>query len=165
MATENGAYLVGSNLVLKAGSGGKIVLDPSSFFSGTAVKTHNLYSGSQFQIVTGAVSTADATVTKVLGVPVAQNHSAGLFCLVHGVQDDWSDALTAIVTAAGTRTTGNVGVEGTASITIVESDAATNITFAANTTTQELEVRVTGVAAENWIWTAYCIYSTIGTAA
>lgn len=101
------------------------------------------------------MSTADATATVILSVPVA----VGDAVLVHGtIVGKKSDATAAIMQfingGARRQSAGNVALVGTPSVTIVQEDSGGTpaVTFVANTTAQTLEIKVAGIAAETWSW-------------
>jgi hypothetical protein len=101
----------------------------------------------------GRVATTDATTTKVLSLNVAELESIGFDLLLVGVQSDYSDQITAKITGGARRATaGNVTLTGTTTVTILESAAGTNATVTADTTNQNVDINVVGIAAENWTW-------------
>ena len=103
-----------------------------------------------------SVQTTDATATVLLSIPLAEGEAVSGRAIITGSQDDETDALGAVVEFAARRASaGNVTLVGTAARNILESTANTDITVAANTTDQVFEIRVTGIAAENWRWEGF----------
>ncbi len=163
MGIRLGAIIDGANLLLKAGTGGKIQV--ASFLETLLLKQHNGYTGSDLKYVSRAVSTTDATTTPVLSIDVASGQSLHGIFLVGGKQDDESDAASALVVVAATNAAGTTAVKGTQSVTIVESAAGTNVTATADDTDDEIDINVVGIVAENWLWTAHGFYMLIDAAA
>lgn len=106
------------------------------------------------------VRTTDATVTDLVSIPLAQGEAVVLTGHLIGCQEDESNAVSAHFEACARRAAaGNVTLVGTPAVRILEDDTLTNVTVAADTTAQALEVRVTGIAAENWRWEASYSYT------
>jgi hypothetical protein len=163
--SQAGAFLIGKNLILKALSGGKIELGADELMNYFALKGHNDYTGTHLRYASGAISTTDATVTKIVGIPIAVDKACGIWALTLAWQNDWNDVTASFSIGAARRlTSGNVTLEGTASHTIVEGDTATNVTLVANTTSQEAEISFTGIAAESWFAVSHVFYAYGGTA-
>jgi hypothetical protein len=101
------------------------------------------------------VATSDATATKIAESDViAEGEAVIMSALVIGKK-------SGAVAAAGNRiwgvfrreAAGNVSAVGSSQGTTQEDHAgAPAISLAANTTTQKVEVRVAGIAAETWTW-------------
>lgn len=108
----------------------------------------------------GKVQTTDATATVILAFPVAEGEAIKINAKVLGAQSDLSDAVAADVEIVARRAAaGNVTVVGTPGNRILESDADTNVTIVANTTDQQVEIKVTGGASdETWNWEAFATY-------
>lgn len=101
----------------------------------------------------GKVATTDDTVTQIVAIPVSVGEGALISGYLLGVQDDEADAVVVEIVAAATRAAaGNVTIEGTSAVRVIESDAATNATVTADTTNQTVDINVVGITAENWRW-------------
>jgi hypothetical protein len=101
----------------------------------------------------GRVATTDATTTKVLSLNVAELESIGFDGVLVGVQSDYTDQIVARITGGARRAAaGNVTLTGTTTVTILESDASTSATVTADTTNQNVDFNVVGIAAQNWAW-------------
>ncbi len=162
MSNEFGAFMSGVNLVLRGRSGGKVIGE--NVFEQFKLKQHNGYEGSELKYISGAVSTSGSTATAIITIPVASGKSCHGVFLVGGKQADESDATSALVIGAGVNAAGTTAVKGTQSVTIVESDASTNVTLVADDSADTLVLKVTGIAAEDWLWTAHGLYMLIDTA-
>ena len=105
------------------------------------------------------VSTTDATTTKIASIPLAEGECIKINASVSGFQDDLSDASSADIEVVAVRATaGNVTIKGTSGNRIVESDASTNFTVTADTTNQNVDINVIGVASQNWKWRVFGTY-------
>jgi hypothetical protein len=103
------------------------------------------------------VATSDATVTVIWrSRPIAVGEAIAVRGFVIGKIDAATSAAYIHVSAAFRRqSAGNVTAVGSPQGTIAEDSAGTPaIVFAANTTDQTVELRVTGIAAESWKWEA-----------
>ena len=162
MTNRLGAFLDGLNIILRGGTGGKIIAE--NFFEMFKLKGHNAYTGSDLKYISRAITTTDTTTTPIISIPVASGQSIHGIFLVGAKQDDESDATSALVVAAATNAAGTLAVKGTQSVTIVESAAGTNVTCTADDTNDELDVNAVGIASENWLWTAHGFYMLIDSA-
>jgi len=107
----------------------------------------------------GKVATTDTTTTKVLSLNVAELEGIAFDLLLMGVQDDYTDQITARISGGARRAAaGNVTLTGTTTVTILESAAGTNATVTADTTNQNVDVNVVGITSENWKWEVFGIY-------
>lgn len=105
------------------------------------------------------VSTTDATTTKIASIPLAEGECIKINASVSGFQDDLSDASSADIEVVAVRATaGNVTIKGTSGNRIVESDASTNFTVTADTTNQNVDINVIGIASQNWKWRVFGTY-------
>ena len=100
------------------------------------------------------LTTADATATVLLEVVVAELEGCLIEGAVLGVQDDGTNSIVRHIICGGNRATaGNVTSAGSAGGTDIENEAGTPaVTLNANTTNQTLEIKVAGIAAQNWKW-------------
>ncbi len=157
-----GAFMDGLNLILRAGVGGRAMLDAA--IQGLKLRSHRGYTGTDLCHVSNAITTVDTTTTPVLAIPVASGRSIHGIAIVGGKQDDESDAASALVLFSATNAAGTLAVKGTQSVTIVESAAGTNVTCTADDTNDELDINVVGINAENWLWTGHALYTFIDSA-
>jgi hypothetical protein len=163
MGLRLGAFLDGVNVILRGGTGGKIIAEP--FFDMLKLKGHNGYEGSDLKYISRSITTTDTTTTPIISIPVASGRSVHGIFLVGAKQDDESDATSALVVAAATNAAGTTAVKGTQSVTIVESAAGTNVTATADDTADELRINAVGITSENWLWTAHGFYMFMDSAA
>lgn len=100
------------------------------------------------------ISTSDATATVIDASPVVALAQAVMIRGgVVGKKSDGSAAIDAQVSGSARRQAGNVTLVGTPLVVAREDSAGTPaVTFVANTTTQQLEIKVAGIAAETWQW-------------
>ncbi|TXH49868.1 MAG: hypothetical protein E6Q97_21450 [Desulfurellales bacterium] len=105
------------------------------------------------------VSTTDATTTKIASIPLAEGECIKINASLLGFQDDLSDASATDVEVVAVRAAaGNVTIKGTSGNRIVESDSNTNFTVTADTTNQNVDINVVGVASQNWKWRVFGTY-------
>lgn len=128
-------------------------------------KSHTGYARSGLNSKTYSVSTTDATATVIASVAVPSGWAIAMNFFVVGMQDDATDAFAATGVGAATNAAGTTAAKGTPLYRIVESNAATDVAFNANDTDDVYEIKVTGVAAENWAWTAYVDWQLVKTSA
>lgn len=103
-----------------------------------------------------SVQTTDATVTTLWSLPLAAGESAMVEAQVTagistGTQTYSARILNTGQNAAGTTT---VGTQVRDEIELGAPNASLNASLAANDTTDEIELQVTGAAAETWDWVA-----------
>jgi len=103
------------------------------------------------------LTTTDATATVIYAVSVAVGEAVGITVRLLGKKSDATAAFGSQGLAEARRqSAGNVTIVGTAVTTAREDSAGIPaITFVANTSTQQLEVKCTGIAAETWLWEAH----------
>lgn len=102
------------------------------------------------------ITTADATATVIVSIPVAELEAIGAVVSILGRKSDYSDATFCTTEFCASRASaGNVTVRGTSAIRVIESNASTNVTVTANTSAQTVEVKVVGIIAESWKWEAH----------
>lgn len=129
--------------------GGTVV---SSTVSGDQfLKSHAAYALSGVHRKTFVVSTTDTTTTPIISIACPVGYACAISAFIMGVQSDASDATAGRALGIVTNAAGTTAAKGTASITVVESDSATNITFTADDTNDAALVNVVG-PAENWAW-------------
>jgi hypothetical protein len=161
MATESGAYLINPNLIFKAATGGKILVDSSSPFQNFLIKSHLAYTGSDLTFESRSITTADATVTEIYGrvVPVSSVTTAWVMGTGKRVGAN-ADSVVAFLYNGVSNNAGTCAVVGTTGGSSIENSAGTpTFTIVADDTNDKLSVRVTGIAAESWVWTVY-VFST-----
>lgn len=163
MATQYGAFLAGLNLVLRALSGGRIIVENA--FSQILLQTHNSSAASQvIKKSLEPITTADATATVITSVPVALGSAVGGKVTIIGKKTGAADSYVGTYQFAGVNnggTTAEIAAES-AMGTVQENSAGTPaVTVVANDTTDTLEIKVAGIAAESWKWTGVIEYQTI----
>ena len=105
--------------------------------------------------------TTDATATTIISVPVPILSGIQLRVSVLGVKDDGTECIgSEIIARARRQSAGNVTLVGTnTAVGTAEDSAGTpTVVVNANTTTQALDVVVTGEASKNILWTACVEY-------
>lgn len=108
------------------------------------------------------VTTTDATATVIYSIPVAVGEAVQVSGFLLGRKSDATAAIGCNFSGEARRqSAGNVTVVGTPLATIRESTANTDVTWVANTTDQTLELKVTGIAAETWVWEAHILATKI----
>lgn len=102
------------------------------------------------------VTTTDATATTLASISVSELQMMTITATVNGRKSDYSAAIGGTATATVRRATGgNVILVGSTSVTSNEDSAGTpSFTIDVDTGTQTARLRVTGIAAETWYWTA-----------
>lgn len=102
------------------------------------------------------VSTADATATVIAEWDVAEAEQVTVEVLVQGHKSNYADGLSSFVVAGALRAAGgNVEITGSpAPVTLEDSSGAPAVTVAADTTNQRIQIKVAGIAAEEWHWQA-----------
>lgn len=101
------------------------------------------------------LTTTDATATVIDASPViAVGQAVMIRGGVVGKKSDGTAAFDAQVSGSMRRqSAGNVTAVGTPLVVAREDSAGTPaVTFVANTTTQQCEIKVAGIAAETWRW-------------
>lgn len=108
------------------------------------------------------VRTTDATATTALSLPVPLASGIIARVSVLGVRDDGSEGIGSEIIARARRAAGNVTLIGTnTAVGTAEDSAGTpTVVVNANTTSQALDVVVTGEAAKNFLWTV-CVEYTV----
>ena len=107
----------------------------------------------------GSVQTTDNTATVILAFPLSEGESIKIDASLAGSQSDLSDATSSNLEIVAVRASaGNVTVKGTSGNRIIESAASTDVTIVANTTDQQVEIKVTGITSETWNWRAFARY-------
>jgi len=106
------------------------------------------------------LATSDATATKIYGIPVALLESVAFRVLIVGMKTDATASYASTVVGGARRqAAGNVTSAGSATIVTIEDSAGSPVaTVNANTSTQEMEIKIAGVAAENWRFEACVEY-------
>ena len=168
MANEFGAFLSGGNLILRpnttANANAKVCLENNAQERQT-IKTHNGYTNSGMVNETYVVSTTDNTATVIASIPAPVGYACSARFPVMGIQDDATDAVCYTGIGCCTNNAGTTAMKGTALYQVVESNASADCAFNANDTSDTLEIKVTGITAENWAWQCQVQYSFIKTSA
>lgn len=161
MSSQFGAFLAGVNLVLKALTGGKVLLvDP---FDQLLLKTHNsALPGNVTLKSLEPIVTADATATTIVSIPVALNQVIGGEVIIVGKKTGSTDAYVGRTLFSGVNNAGTTAALATASNTALENSSGTPaITAVANDTTDAIDIKVAGIAAEGWTWSGYYHYQAL----
>lgn len=101
------------------------------------------------------LTTTDATATVIDASPaIAVGQAVMIRGGVVGKKSDGTATIDAQVSGSARRqSAGNVTLVGTPLVVAREDSAGTPaVTFNANTTSQQLEIKVAGIAAETWQW-------------
>lgn len=118
----------------------------------------NGFTSSSLDMKQGGVQTTDATPTVIGSISLNQGEMAVVIALVGGFRSDYSESIGGLVTGTFRRGTGgNVVLVGALFSSLGEDFSGSPIfTLAANTSSQAIELKVTGEAAKtiNWV-TAY----------
>lgn len=128
------------------------------------VKTHFDGRGNGLIVDTAFTSTTNATATTILSIPVALLSMVNVTARVCGLRSDATEAIRAIVNSGFRRAgAGNVTEIGadTAVASTEDSAGTPTITLVANTTTQAVDVVVTGEASKTIHWEAVVEYQRI----
>lgn len=97
-------------------------------------------------------TTTDATVTTLHTLTLSDNTAIYIEAKVIAMESDGSDRGIHHISGLFYRDGGNATQEGaTVSLNTTESDAATDVAFVIST--NDVLLRVTGIAAETWNWT------------
>lgn len=105
-------------------------------------------------------TTADATTTTAVTITLAANEMAQCFVTIQGTKADYTAALFGTINAGARRAGAGAVLIGTPVVSFQE-DSAASPTVSADVNGNDLRIRVTGVAAENWVWIATVKYSII----
>jgi hypothetical protein len=116
--------------------------------------TYGSYNGGWVTMPPKKVTTTDATATEVANVPLAEGEAVVVRVIAVGsIADESAAAGGQIVGVFRRAAAGNVTQVGATQGTVVEDSAGTPaVAFAADTTNQTVDVRVTGIASETWRW-------------
>jgi len=106
------------------------------------------------------LSVTGATPTAIYSIPVALLETVSVRAIVVGMKSDTTAGLAGQIVAGARRAAAsNVASLGAASVITVEDSAGAPIlSVNANTSTQALEIQVTGVAAETWRFEVHVEY-------
>ena len=167
MAHEIGAFMAGPHLKLQPGTNGQIITDTGVSFGGgeQLLKNHAGYTGSGVYRGTAAVSTTNNTATVIKAIAVPLGYGISVRARVLGFQDDGTDASTYTLIGAATNNAGTTAMKGTALYQVVESNASCDCTITANDTDDTVEIKVTGITAENYAWICEYQYLLVKTSA
>lgn len=158
MSTEFGAFMSGANLVLRpdTANSGVVIRESAENFS--MVKSHSGWGSSMYKARTGVVRTTNATATTCVVSDVVPASNCIMFRgIVAGKKDGaTADGTGSFFSGAATRNgSGNLTAVAAATVTTIENSAGTPaVTILYNTTLQQVEVQVAGIAAENHVWIA-----------
>lgn len=167
MANEIGAFMAGPHLKLQPGTNGQIITDTGVSFGGAeqGLKLHAGYTNSGAFRGTAAVSTTNNTATVIKAIAVPSGYAISVRAQVLGMQDDYTDASTYTLIGAATNNAGTTAMKGTALYQVVESNASCDCTITANDTDDTVEIKVTGITAENYAWICEYQYLLVKTSA
>lgn len=103
------------------------------------------------------VSTTNATPTEIAVIDGAETDRFKLRVEVLAFQDDESDIVSGNIEGVFYRNNaGNITQVGTTQDNLYTNSAGSpTVAFTANASNQQVDIDVTGVAAENWDWTVY----------
>lgn len=123
---------------------------------GRGLKHHSGYAGSTFYEKTVAITTTDATATVIFTKAVPLSSTLGVWVQAIGKKVGANaDGIVSNKFQAVTNNAATVAVVGTTGGSDVENSSGTPaVTIVANDTTDAIEVKVTGIAAETWAWVA-----------
>jgi hypothetical protein len=163
MAQEFGAFLSGVNLILRALSGGRVIME--SAFSRLLVKTHNAavtVAGNMTVETIEPIVTADATATVIKSIPVALNTVVHGVVRIVGKRTGTADGISTETIFGFVNNAGTTAALATAINRVMENSAGTPaLTVVANDTNDTLDITVAGIAAQNWTWSGYVEYQTL----
>lgn len=167
MASEIGAFMAGPHLKLAPNTNGQIITDSGVTFGGSeqGLKLHAGYTGSGVYRGTAVVSTTGNTATVIKAIAVPLGYAISVRAQVLGFQDDGTDASTYTLIGAATNNAATVAMKGTALYQVVESNASCDCTITANDTDDTVEIKVTGITAENYAWVCEYQYLLVKTSA
>lgn len=102
------------------------------------------------------VTTTNNTQTTLASISVSELQMITITATINGRKSDYSAAIGGTVTATVRRATGgNVTLVGSAVVSSNEDSSGTpSFTIDVDTGTQTARLRVTGISAETWYWTA-----------
>lgn len=103
------------------------------------------------------LQTTDDTETTLASIPVAELQMMTITATINGVKDDYSAAIGGIIPSAVVRRASGDDATLVGSITPdshEDSGGSPSFTLDVDTTSQTARIRVTGVDAETWNWTA-----------
>lgn len=108
-------------------------------------------------------STTDATATTVYSIPIAELEGAFVEVEAVCLQDDATEIGRSQVTSAFRRAaSGNVTEAGSpTAVNVDDSAGSPAATLVANTSTQKVDVKVTGVASTNYTWVIDVFYKKV----
>jgi hypothetical protein len=106
-------------------------------------------------VVTDSVigNTADAVAKVLASIPLAVGQAVTVSAMFTARRDDGTAAAGRVVSGTWRRqAAGNVTLVG-ALVGATQTDGTTPVcNLVANTTTQTVDISVTGIAAQNWVW-------------
>jgi hypothetical protein len=134
------------------GQSGFVAADQYSLPVRTFFPPVSAYSSQVAQLA--AVATANNTATLIAAIPVAELSAVVVTGEVVGAKTDYSAALGATFTAVARRASGgNVTLVASVTPSVVEDSAGSpTVAVTANTGTQTIDIKVTGITAEDWSW-------------
>lgn len=104
------------------------------------------------------LETTNATPTVIFSIPVAELLSTTLTGTLVGSNTDHTDSIGGTYQITARRASGgNITLVG-AAVTSVQSTSTANFSIAVNTSTQAIELTVTGIAATTYNWSAFYQY-------
>lgn len=134
-------------------------------FDGASLVLRNFagYAGASPRISTRAVTTEDATATNIWSLSVPLSGIVGVAALVTGKRvGTTADGVVAFLYNAATNAAGTVAVVGTTGGSTLENSSGTPaVTLVANDTADTIELKVAGIAAQTYSWTALILHSSL----
>lgn len=115
------------------------------------------FTGSEWVVKQAGYQTGDATTTVIASIPLAEGEMLTVHAMTNGFRNDYTEGFGAARYGTYRRGTGgNVTIVGSTSVPHNDrKDFAESVTFgfSANTTTQTVDIRVTGAASKtiNWV--------------
>lgn len=119
------------------------------------------FAGSEWVVRQAGVQTTDATATVIFSLALAEGEMVTLETLINGFRSDYSEGYGAKRIASFRRATGgNVTQISTTSVSHDKEDfsGSPSVSVTANTTTQMVEIKVTGEVAKTINWSCTCQY-------
>lgn len=163
MAEQTGVFVDNGHVRLVPESGKQIITE-AALIDKLATKTHSAYANSECIRESSAISTTDATATVIFtkACPLSSVLAVKAFVVGKRIGAN-ADGLVSFKYQAVTNNAGSTAVVGTTGGSDLENSSGTPaVTIVANDTTDSIEVKVAGIASQDWSWVAH-IESTIVT--
>jgi hypothetical protein len=156
MAAQTGVFVDNGHVRLVPESGKQIITE-AALIDKLATKTHSGYANSERIVESRSLNTTDATVTTIFTRAVPLSSILAVQAFVVGKKNGANaDGIVSFKYQAVTNNAGTVAVVGTTGGSDLENASGTPaVTIVANDTTDSIEVKVAGIAAETWSWVAH----------